>query len=44
MPQDLIDDYSILVQVLAWYCQDNQLPEPMLTKFYDIMSSLGHNE
>ena len=34
MPQNIFDDKSTLVQVLAWHCQatSHSLPEPMLTQ------------
>ena len=36
VPKDLFDNNAALVQVMTWHQTDiNQLPEPMLTKFYD---------
>ena len=42
---ELIDDKSALVQVMAWsQTSDKPLPEPMMTEFIEIYSSLGLNE
>ena len=45
MSQDLTDDQSTLIQVMAWWRQATSylLPAPMLTKFYD-QWPLGHND
>ena len=39
MPQDLTDDKSTLVQIMAWCCHavNKRLPEPVLTKFCDVI-------
>ena len=43
-PKDLFDNNAALVQVMTWHQTDiNQLPEPMLTKFYDT-TSMDHNQ
>ena len=35
MQQDLIDNESIMAQVIAWQPGTKPLPEPILTKFHD---------
>ena len=36
IPRDLIDNKSVLVQVMAWHrTGDKPSPEPMLTQFTD---------
>ena len=38
VPEGVIDDKSVIVQVMAWHLTSNKpSPEPMLTKMFDAL-------